>query len=65
MFFFFVSCPVLTGEDNKEDDGDINEEELEISKVTEDLRNKNNRSGTVCLINSSATIDVEAALHTE
>lgn len=30
----------LTGKDNKEDDGDIDEEELEVSKVTEDLRNK-------------------------
>lgn len=34
--FFFT----LTGKDNKEDDGNIDEEELEVSKVTEDLRNK-------------------------
>jgi hypothetical protein len=27
----------LTGEDEEEDDGDIDEEELKISKVTQDL----------------------------
>lgn len=40
---FFVTFLLLTGEDNKEDDGNIYEEELEVSKVTEDLRKKNSR----------------------
>lgn len=31
---------ILTGKDNKKDDGNIDEEELEVSKVTEDLKNK-------------------------
>lgn len=42
------SSPVmftLTGKNNKEDDGNINEEELKVSKVAEDLRN-NNDNGT-------------------
>lgn len=39
----FVTFLILTGKDNKENDGNIDEEELEVSKVTEDLRNKNSR----------------------
>lgn len=39
----FVTFLTLTGEDNEEDDGNIDEEELEVSKVTEDLRTKSNR----------------------
>lgn len=35
----------LTGKNNKEDDGNINEEELKVSKVAEDLRN-NSDNGT-------------------
>lgn len=35
----------LTGKNNKEDDGNINKEELKVSKVAEDLRN-NDDSGT-------------------
>lgn len=31
---------ILTGKDDEEDDGNVNEEKLEISKVTEDLRAK-------------------------
>lgn len=31
---------IPTGENNEEDDGNIDEEELEVSKITEDLRNK-------------------------
>lgn len=30
---------LLTGEDNSEDDGDVNEEELEVSQITENLLN--------------------------
>lgn len=40
---FFVTFLLLTGEDYKEDDGNIYEKELEVSKVTEDLRKKNSR----------------------
>lgn len=39
----FVTFLTLTGKDNEEDDGNIDEEELEVSKVTEDLRNQSNR----------------------
>lgn len=39
----FVTFPTLTGKDNEEDDGNIDEEELEVSKVTEDLRKNTNR----------------------
>ena len=40
---YIVTPLLLTGKDNKEDDGDIDEEELEVSQVTEDLKNKDNR----------------------
>lgn len=36
---------LLTGKNNKEDDGNINEEELKVSKIAEDLRN-NSDNGT-------------------
>lgn len=32
----------LTGKNNNEYDGNINEEELKVSKVAEDLRNNSN-----------------------
>ena len=41
-----VTPLLLTGKDNKEDDGNINEEELEVSKVTEDLINKDKGTGS-------------------
>lgn len=39
----YVTFPVLTGKDNEEDDGNVNEEELEVSKVTKNLREKKNQ----------------------
>lgn len=39
-------CPILTGEDDEKDDGDVDEEELKISQVTEDLRT---RTDQICL----------------
>ncbi len=66
----FVIFLILTGKDNKKDDGNVNEEELEVSKVTEDLRDKNkgqHRSEThvdFSLIPQLLLI-VEAALRTE
>lgn len=42
-YLIIVTFLILTGKDNKEDDGNVNEEELEVSEVTEDLKNKNNR----------------------
>ena len=33
-------CVVLTGEGDEEDDGDVDEQELEVSQVAEDLHNR-------------------------
>lgn len=39
-FFFLFQCWfLLTGEGDGEDDGDVNEEELEVSQITENLLN--------------------------
>lgn len=46
LFSFFFT---LTGEDNEENDCNVNEEELEVPKVTEDLMNK---SGETILENT-------------
>lgn len=35
----FVTFPELTGKDNEEDNSNVDEEKLEISKVAEDLTN--------------------------
>ena len=42
---YFNVLLTLTGEDEEEDDGDVDEEELKISKVTEDLVSMTNIRG--------------------
>lgn len=49
MSVYFVLFFTLTGKDNEENDCNINEEELEVPKVTEDLMNK---SGETILENT-------------
>lgn len=39
VFFVFQCWFLLTGEGDSEDDGDVNEEELEVSQITENLLN--------------------------
>lgn len=44
----------LTGEDNEENDCDVDEEELEVPKVTEDLNNKSRQTSLeTCHLNSN------------
>ena len=42
---YFNVLLTLTGEDEEEDDGDVDEEELKIAKVTEDLVSMTNIRG--------------------
>lgn len=66
-----VTPLLLTGKDNDEDDSDVNEEELEVSKVTEYLRNKDSRqhrSGVHCTVQWTApqvVLIMQAAIRTE
>ena len=40
------ACVVLTSEDDEQDDGDVDEQELEVSQVAEDLhRERTNPNG--------------------
>ena len=44
----FVRCSVLTCKYDKKDDSNVDEEELEVSKITKDLRQKNNIQTCKC-----------------
>lgn len=50
----FQSPLILTSEDNDKDNGNVNEEELEVAKVTKDLLTKTGKAEVRARLNDAA-----------